>query len=107
MHLYELLLIYGAQVVQEIPGPHKSMCEWCTYLGGRCATTWPLETNHVFEFTWFSLKSELKGKGELGPCKTSTALRCEGNSLQVHIYALIAFLLLIDNFGEAMGLEGQ
>jgi hypothetical protein len=74
---------------------------------GRCATTWPFETKHVFEFTWFSLKSELKGKGELGPCKTSTALRCEGNSLQVHIYALIAFLLLIDNIGEAMGLKGQ
>jgi hypothetical protein len=29
-----LLLIYGAQVVQTLPGPQKSMCEWCTYLGG-------------------------------------------------------------------------
>jgi hypothetical protein len=27
--------------------------------------------------------------------------------LQVHTYALIAILLLIDIFGEAMGLEGQ
>jgi hypothetical protein len=27
MHLYDLLLIYGAQVVQEIPGPHKFMCK--------------------------------------------------------------------------------
>ena len=61
----------------------------------------------MFEFTWFSLKSELKGKGELGPCKTSTALRWKGNLLQVHLNALIAFLLLIDDFGEAMGFKGQ
>jgi hypothetical protein len=27
--------------------------------------------------------------------------------LQVHIHALIAFLLLIDCFGEAMGFKGQ
>jgi hypothetical protein len=27
IHLCNLLLIYGAQVVQGIPGPHKSMCE--------------------------------------------------------------------------------
>jgi hypothetical protein len=30
-----------------------------------------------------------------------------GNNSKVHIYALIAFLLLIDNFGEAMGFKGQ
>jgi hypothetical protein len=54
-----------------------------------------------------SLKGGLKGKGELGPCKTSTALRWEGNLLQVHLHALVALLLLIDNFGEAMGLKGQ
>jgi hypothetical protein len=40
----------------------------------------------------------------LDHAKTSTAL---WYSLQVHIYALIAFLLVIDNFGEAMGLKGQ
>jgi hypothetical protein len=34
IHLCNLLFIYGAQVVQGIPGPHKSMCESCTYLGG-------------------------------------------------------------------------
>jgi len=49
----------------------------------------------------------LKGKGELGPCKTSTALRWEGNLFQVHLYDLIAFVLSIDDFGEAMGLKGQ
>jgi hypothetical protein len=27
MHLCNLLLIYGAQVVQGIPGSHKSMCD--------------------------------------------------------------------------------
>jgi hypothetical protein len=37
-----LLLIYGAQVVQGIPGPHKSMCEWCTYLGGEMLQLDPL-----------------------------------------------------------------
>jgi len=29
---------------------------------GRCATTWPFETNRVLEFAWFSLKGGLKGK---------------------------------------------
>jgi hypothetical protein len=53
---------------------------------GRCATTWPFETNRVLEFAWFSLKGGLKGKGGLGPWKTSTALRWEGNSLQVHLW---------------------
>jgi hypothetical protein len=53
---------------------------WMMHLfRGRSATTWPFETNLLFECTCFSLQGELKGKGELGPCKTSTALRCEGN----------------------------
>jgi hypothetical protein len=30
---------YGAQVVQALPGPHKSLCKRCTFLGGRCVTT--------------------------------------------------------------------
>jgi hypothetical protein len=61
----------------------------------------------VVEFAWFSLKDGLKGKGGLGPCKTSTALRWKSNLSQVHLYALIAFLLLVEDFGEAMGLKGQ
>ena len=40
--LCTLLLTYGAQVVQEIPGPHKSMCECCTYLGGEMLQLDPL-----------------------------------------------------------------
>jgi hypothetical protein len=69
MHLYELLLIYGAQVVQGIPGPHKSMCEWCTYLGGDVLQLDPLRLICLFEYTWCSLKGALKGKGELGQWK--------------------------------------
>jgi hypothetical protein len=69
MHLWDLLFIYGAQVVQGIPGPHKSMCEWCTYIGGEVLQLDPLRLTFVLEFTWWSLKGELKGKGELGPCK--------------------------------------
>jgi hypothetical protein len=37
-----LLVMYGAQVVQAIPGPQKSMCEWCTYLGGEVLQLDPL-----------------------------------------------------------------
>jgi hypothetical protein len=29
----------------------------------------PLRLTFVLEFPWCSLKGELKGKGELGPCK--------------------------------------
>jgi hypothetical protein len=74
---------------------------------GRCATTWPFETNCVLEFAWFSLKGGLKGNVGLGPWKTSTALRWKSNYLQVHFHALIAFLLLVEDFGEAMGFKGQ
>jgi hypothetical protein len=43
----------------------------------------------------------------LDHAKTSTALRYNCTHLQVHSLALIAFLLLIDIFGEEMGLKGQ
>jgi hypothetical protein len=45
-----LLLIYGAQVVQGIPGPHKSMCEWCTYLGGEMLQLDPLRLTVCLSF---------------------------------------------------------
>ena len=96
--------MYGAQVVQGIPGPHKSMCEWCTYLGGEVLQLDPLRLILVFELLDVVSKVHWKGKVNLDHAKTSTAL---WYSLQVHIYALIAFLLVIDDFGEAMGLKGQ
>jgi hypothetical protein len=43
----------------------------------------------------------------LDDAKSSTALWYSCNYFQVHTYALNAFLLLIDIFGEAMGLKGQ
>jgi hypothetical protein len=102
-----LLFIYGAQVVQALPGPHKSICKWCTYLGGDVLQLDPLRLTICLSLLDLVSKVDWKGKGELGPCKTSTALRWEGNSLQIHLYIPIAFLLLIDNFGEAMGFKGQ
>jgi hypothetical protein len=105
MHLWNLLFMYGAQVVQGIPGPHKSICEWCTYLGGEVLQLDPLRLTFVLEFTSCSLKSGLKGKGELGPCKTSTALQWKGNLLQVHLHTLIAFLLLIEDFWWGNGVQ--
>ena len=41
---------------------------------GRCATTWPFETNLFVEYTWCSLKGALKGTMDLDDAKTSTAL---------------------------------
>jgi hypothetical protein len=32
---------------------------------GRCATTWPIETDCVLELAWFSLKGDWKGKVNL------------------------------------------
>jgi hypothetical protein len=40
-----LLSIYGAQVVQVIPGPHKSIRKWCTCLGGDVLQLDPFEAN--------------------------------------------------------------
>jgi hypothetical protein len=42
-----------------IPGPHKSMCEWCTYLGGDVLQLDPLRLICLFEYTWCSLKGAL------------------------------------------------
>jgi hypothetical protein len=102
-----VLSICGAQVVQDLPGPHKSICKWCTYLGGRCATTWPFETNLLFKYTWCSIKGALKGKNELGRwkdfhCTPIFVYLLPSSYLQFH-----CLLLLIDIFGEAMGLKGQ
>ena len=39
IHVFYALIMFlmpcvGAQVVQTLPGPHKSICKCCTYLGG-------------------------------------------------------------------------
>ena len=65
MHLWNLLFIYGAQVVQGIPGPHKSMCEWCTYLGGKVLQLDPLRLILVFELLNVVSKVHWKGKVDL------------------------------------------
>jgi hypothetical protein len=74
---------------------------------GSCATTWPFETNHVFELAWFSLKGGLKGKGGLGPWKTSTPLRWEGNLLQVHLHTLVAFYSYLKILVRQWGLRAK
>jgi hypothetical protein len=41
----------GAQVVQVIPGPHKSVCKSCTCLGGDVLQLDPLRLTCLFEYT--------------------------------------------------------
>jgi hypothetical protein len=61
----------------------------------------------VLEFIWFSLKGGLKGKCELGPWKTSTALRWEGKLLQVHLHSLIAFYFELKILVRQWGLRAK
>jgi hypothetical protein len=49
-HLHYLLYICGAQVVHDLPGPHKSICKWCTYLGRDVLQLDPLRLTYVFEY---------------------------------------------------------
>jgi hypothetical protein len=44
------LLMFGAQVVQVIPGPHKSLCKCCTCLGEDVLQLDSLETNMFVEY---------------------------------------------------------
>jgi hypothetical protein len=49
-----IMLLYafttcGAQVVHDLPGPNKSICKWCTYLGGDVLQLDPLSLIFVFE----------------------------------------------------------
>jgi hypothetical protein len=106
MHLWNLLFIYGAQVVQGI-GPQKSMCEWYPYLGGDVLQLDPLRLTFVFKCTWYSLKGALKGKGELGLCKDFHCTPVLVYSPSCSFLCSYCLLLSIDNFGEAMGLKGK
>jgi hypothetical protein len=97
-HTYGMRSVLPPGTGCDIPGPHKSMCEWCTYLWVDVLQLDPLRLIYLVEYTWCSLKGALKGKMDLDDAKTSTALRYLCTHFQVHIYALIAFLLLIDIF---------
>jgi hypothetical protein len=107
LHLCNLLFSFGAQVVQGIPGPHKSMCEWCTYLGGEVLQLGPLRLTFVFKCTWYSLKGGLKGKGELGPYKDFHCTPVLVYSPPSSFLCSYCLFLLIDISGEAMGLKGR
>jgi hypothetical protein len=102
-----VLFIYGARVVRTLPGPHKSFCKWCTYVGGDVLHLDPLRLTVCLSISVLVSKEVWKGKGGLGPWKTSTALRWEGNLFQVHLMYSYCLLLLVEDFGEAIGLKGQ
>jgi hypothetical protein len=60
-----LLFIYGAQVVQALPGPHKSICKWCTYLGGDVLQLDPLRLTICLSLLDLVSKVDWKGKVDL------------------------------------------
>jgi hypothetical protein len=101
-----LFLIYGAQVVQALPGPHKSVAKWWTYLQGDVLQLDPLRLTICLSLLDLVSKEDWKGKCGLGSCKTSTALRWKSNLLQVHLYTLIAFLTLSWRFWWGNGVKG-
>jgi hypothetical protein len=60
-----LLFIHGAQVVQALPGPHKSICKWCTYLGGDVLQLDPLRLTMCLSLLDLVSKVDWKGKVDL------------------------------------------
>jgi hypothetical protein len=66
-----------------------------------------LRLTFVFEYTGCSLKGALKAKGELGPCKDFHCTPVLVYSTPSSFLCSYCLLLLIDIFGEAMGLKGQ
>ena len=60
-----LLFIYGAQVVQTLPGPHKSICKWCTYLRGDVLQLDPLKLTVCLSLLNLVSKVDWKGKMNL------------------------------------------
>jgi hypothetical protein len=59
------IVVYGVQVVQTLPGPQKSMCEWCTYLGGDVLQLDPLRLTMYLSFLNLVSKEVWKGKVDL------------------------------------------
>jgi hypothetical protein len=60
-----ILFIHGAQVVQALPGPHKSICKWCTYLGGDVLQLDPLRLTMCLSLLDLVSKVDWKGKMDL------------------------------------------
>ena len=56
---------YGAQVVQALPGPHKSLCQYCTYLGGDVLQLDPLRLTVCLSLIVLVSKKVWKGKVDL------------------------------------------
>jgi hypothetical protein len=67
----------------------------------------PLRLTFVFEYTRCSMKGTLKGKGELGPCKDFHCTPVLVYPTPSSFLCSYCLLLLIDIFGEAMGLWGK
>jgi hypothetical protein len=101
-----LLFSCGAQVVQTFPRPHKSFCKWSTYLGGDVLQLDPLRLTVCLSLLDLVSKEVWKGKGGLGPWKTSTALRWECNLFQVHLMYSYCLCILIWRFWWGNGVPG-
>jgi hypothetical protein len=80
--------------------------QMCTNLGGDVLQLDPLRLTVCLSLLNLVSKVGWKGKGGLGPCKTSIALRWKSNLFQVHLYTLIAFLTLSWKFWWGNGVKG-
>ena len=61
----------------------------------------------MLEFACFSLEGELKGKRWTWTMQDFHCTPMKRVTFQVHRYTLIAYLLFVEDFGEAMVLKGQ
>ena len=62
-----ILFICSAQVVPMTPGPHKSICKWCTYLGGGMLQLDTLRLTLCLSLFVLVSKVDWKGKVDLDP----------------------------------------
>jgi hypothetical protein len=65
MYFMHFVVYLCSQVVQAIPGPQKSMCEWCTYLGGDVLQLDPLRLIVCLSLLNWVSKVDWKGKVNL------------------------------------------
>ncbi len=106
MFLMHFVVYVWCSSCEGIPGPHKFICKWCTYLGGDVLQLDPLRLTVCLSLLNLVSKEVWKGKGGLGPCKTSTALRWKSNLFQVHPCTLIASFTLSWRFWWCNGVKG-